>query len=356
MLQKLSDKSLHEQLKGLVSQERGIQVQILTHLKEVERRKLFCDYKRSSLFEYAVTELGYSEAEAHRRIQAMRLMKEIPEVEDQLVSGQLSLTNAALAQGLFNRKKKQDLVPYKKFQKRQILSLVMGKSTRAAQRALFKYEPKAAVPKDQEREISDRHIELRMVIDLETKRQLDQVRSLLGAKGSSLTLNELVKYLAELGTAHLNAKKFGKRRSKKLENDTEELTSTPTATESSTTARTPADAMISPKTAEGLPVISVDRQNKNPRYISKALRFKLWTRDNGRCTNCGSQTNLQVDHIKPVALGGDSNFENLRLLCFNCNQRSAIRSFGTWENPVEWLLQERDKQIRAKFQDSKARH
>jgi hypothetical protein len=29
-----------------------------------------------------------------------------------------------------------------------------------------------------------------------------------------------------------------------------------------------------------------------------------------------------------VALGGGSNLENLRLLCFHCNQRAAINIFG----------------------------
>ena len=71
----------------------------------------------------------------------------------------------------------------------------------------------------------------------------------------------------------------------------------------------------------------VKKEPKN-RYISKSMRYRVWKRDRRQCQICGSRLNLQFDHIKPLALGGDSSFENLRLLCFQCNQRAAIRLFG----------------------------
>jgi 5-methylcytosine-specific restriction endonuclease McrA len=47
------------------------------------------------------------------------------------------------------------------------------------------------------------------------------------------------------------------------------------------------------------------------------------------CVNCGSTHALEVDHIIPRALGGTDEPGNLRLLCRSCNQRAAIRYFGT---------------------------
>lgn len=55
---------------------------------------------------------------------------------------------------------------------------------------------------------------------------------------------------------------------------------------------------------------------------------KVWSRAEGKCQNCGSQHALQVDHIKPKALGGGDDIENLRLLCRSCNQRAAIQKLG----------------------------
>src|SRR5690349_17009947 len=71
------------------------------HLCEIERRNLFCDVGYGSLFDYAVHELKYSEGQASRRINAMRLIKEIPQVEKSIANGELNLTNVAQAQTLF---------------------------------------------------------------------------------------------------------------------------------------------------------------------------------------------------------------------------------------------------------------
>jgi len=43
---------------------------------------------------------------------------------------------------------------------------------------------------------------------------------------------------------------------------------------------------------------------EDQRYISVGLKAAIWKRDQGRCRNCGSEQRLEVDHIKPFALGG----------------------------------------------------
>ena len=42
------------------------------------------------------------------------------------------------------------------------------------------------------------------------------------------------------------------------------------------------------------------------------------TRDGGRCVRCGSQQELQYDHIIPLSRGGADTAENLQLLCAPC--------------------------------------
>ena len=106
LLRTLKDFELLSLTKSLVQKERELTTQVLRHLAEIERRKLYCDLKYGSLFDYAVGELGYSEASAGRRIQAMRLMNEIPEVEQKIESGALNLSNICQAQGFFRDQKK----------------------------------------------------------------------------------------------------------------------------------------------------------------------------------------------------------------------------------------------------------
>ena len=43
---------------------------------------------------------------------------------------------------------------------------------------------------------------------------------------------------------------------------------------------------------------------------------------------CICRTNLQYDHIKSVAFGGMSSKDNIRKLCFGCNQRAGIEQLG----------------------------
>jgi len=100
-LKHLRDDELLTVTKDLVQMERTTLTKILHHLREIERRKLYSDLGCASLFEYAVKHLQYSEGQAGRRIQAMRLIKEIPEIEQKIASGALSLSNISQAQSFF---------------------------------------------------------------------------------------------------------------------------------------------------------------------------------------------------------------------------------------------------------------
>lgn len=54
--------------------------------------------------------------------------------------------------------------------------------------------------------------------------------------------------------------------------------------------------------------------------IPKDVRLTIWERDAGRCVECGSDFDIQYDHIIPFSMGGASTIENLQLLCARCNQ------------------------------------
>jgi 5-methylcytosine-specific restriction endonuclease McrA len=75
-----------------------------------------------------------------------------------------------------------------------------------------------------------------------------------------------------------------------------------------------------------------------PRYISMQLKRAVWIRDQGHCSyeNCKSQHFLEIDHIRPVALGGKNELSNLRLVCRTHNQRAPIEVFGL--NPIGRFL------------------
>jgi len=76
------------------------------------------------------------------------------------------------------------------------------------------------------------------------------------------------------------------------------------------------------------------------RYIPAAVRHAVLRRDGGRCTHvgpdgrrCGERRYLELDHLKPFALGGRSDeVENIALRCRMHNQLRARETFGrNWE-------------------------
>ena len=88
----LNNQQLLSQTKLLVQKERNIHIQVLRHLGEIDSRKLYLEQGFSSLFDYTVKELGYSEGAAYRRIKAMKLCRDLPDTENRLQSGRLSLS------------------------------------------------------------------------------------------------------------------------------------------------------------------------------------------------------------------------------------------------------------------------
>jgi hypothetical protein len=59
--------------------------------------------------------------------------------------------------------------------------------------------------------------------------------------------------------------------------------------------------------------------------ISKDVKLTVFKRDEGKCVECGSNFDIQYDHIIPFAMGGANTVENLQLLCARCNQQKGGR-------------------------------
>ena len=84
------------------------------------------------------------------------------------------------------------------------------------------------------------------------------------------------------------------------------------------TAKTKIQVKKSPKTKH-----IHKKSNVNNFGSPFSVRRKVFERDNYTCQFCGSKENLTLDHIWPKSKGGKFILENLKVLCFPCNQRKS---------------------------------
>ena len=77
------------------------------------------------------------------------------------------------------------------------------------------------------------------------------------------------------------------------------------------------------------------RRPAKPGHIPAEVKRTVWARDGGCCQwrlsgggICGSRHRLQLDHVRPKALGGESTVENVRILCASHNLLAARMALG----------------------------
>ena len=281
-LKTVPDSELLSEARSLVSEERRLGIEILHRLREIELRQLHVKEGYPSLHEFAVRSLSYSDGAAHRRIQAMRLLRNVPEAEESLKTGELTLTNASQLEDFFRAEKKLGKA-YAPAEKLSLLKELQGKSTRQAQAALMERSPEA-VPRETLKPIGQSESKLTLVVSRELEEKLKRLQGLLAHRLPGASYAELLDAMADLALQKLDP---GLQRGRSVKTESSE--------------RTPAA--------------------ERSRVIPAHVRRLVWRKAQGQCEHrvsgvrCSSRYALQIDHVHPFGKGGPSIFENLQLLC-----------------------------------------
>ena len=119
---------IHNELLELRQKERRITSDILNKLQQMEDGRGYLDMGYSSLFDYLVRGLNYSEATAYQRQACVRLAKEVPEIKQKIDQGSLTLSAVTTA---FKHLRKRPLA-----EKRKVLKSLENKSSREV-KAMF---------------------------------------------------------------------------------------------------------------------------------------------------------------------------------------------------------------------------
>ncbi|HXH76780.1 MAG TPA: HNH endonuclease [Bacteriovoracaceae bacterium] len=277
-LKHLTDTTLHKDTLNLVKHERETTAEILHHLYEIDRRKLYSDYKCGSLFNYCVNILGYSESSAQRRIVAARLLANMPEIEIKIEQGKLSLSNIGQAISFFKEHNIEKLED-----KKVILKKIENQSKKECEKTLFGISGEKIPAKESVKRLSKDQIKVSIILSDETQAEIEKLKALLG---KDLSMDELIKFMAKTAIALVEKKKF-RQSEKSLPPAAVYVTRTPVA----------------------------------------AVKREVFKRDKC-CTQCGSHFHLNYDHRNAFAMGGKSDSQNIRMLCFNCS--TPQQAFNIW--------------------------
>ncbi|MBI3019053.1 MAG: hypothetical protein HYY61_04100 [Deltaproteobacteria bacterium] len=134
---KLKDKELLEKFGVLVREEREVIADVIVHLSEIDRRKLYALEGYSSLFSYCVEKYHYSESAAYRRIQAARIYPSFPEILTLLKEGRLNLVTLSLIEPHLDQKRGKELI-----------DKILGKSKREVEEVLLELSLKKEKTQD----------------------------------------------------------------------------------------------------------------------------------------------------------------------------------------------------------------
>lgn len=66
-----------------------------------------------------------------------------------------------------------------------------------------------------------------------------------------------------------------------------------------------------------------ENEDNRSRRISERVKDRVWNRDGGKCVLCGSNENIEFDHIVPFSKGGANTYRNIQILCQDCNRKKS---------------------------------
>ena len=341
-----ADQALLSQVKLAVKTEREATEVVLQHLLEVERRRLYLRLGYPSLFDFCVRELGYCAGSAHLRIQAMRLLREVPardreEISKKISSGVLTLSQLSNIQTYSRQVLSHRVQPV---QKLEILKKLEGQPTRESQKIILGELGLVGASHERMRVRGPDQVELTVTLDAETVELLEEWKALTSHANPEGRASDALRAALRVAVERARKERGVEREREGLtgvqvssaENRSEQgaslgLSGTPSDPSSSSPSSMTSPIPLGPPQARGFasravlhaPLHTHEVLGKLPAAIPIAIRRLVWARDQGRCTyrdqrsgrRCEGRHYLEMDHITPRAQGGRHELRNLRLLC-----------------------------------------
>jgi len=324
---RLGSAALLRKLDWYLAKERFVTAVVIALLAEVDARKLYLSEGYPSRKDFCIDRLRFSEDAAWKRTQAARAAQKFPRILTELAKGRLHLSGACLlaphllpgnadeliAAALDQTKTEIERMLVARCPKTESMPLVTPIPSSSSSTKVHVSENQAPVAaRVGSREpapgqvdvdnfrakiapIAAERFEIRFMVGKETHDKLRYARELSSHQDPSGDPAEVFDRALDAYIHQLEKRKFA---------------------------------------ATDRPQKKARRSN-DPRHIPPHVKRVVRERDRGQCTfvgenghRCLARKFLQYDHIDPVARGGQSTVDNIRLHCRGHNQLEAERVFG----------------------------
>ena len=304
-----TDEKLLILTKRAAQKEKQSTLELLQYLIQVDERRAYATLSCSSLFEYVVKVLGYSESQAAERVNSVRLMRTIPEVEDKIKEGSLSMTTASQVQRHLRQEKKAGN-PLNQTETLELIESCVGQSKREVEKTLLSQtSQEAKIMQEKIREVTPELTELKFLVSESTFQKLNEVKNLVGNESIQIIFDQALDALIEK-----SKKKKGRATAHATSQVTESVPATLPAKEKSKKAKA--------SSQERSRFISIH----DKRFINQRAGDQCEHVDPITQIRCTSRYRLELDHIHPFTLGGSNAASNLRLLCRAHNLKAAMEA------------------------------
>lgn len=372
-LEGLGNDQLLIELKGLLKRDRVLEAELISHLGEVEARRLYLEQGCSSMFDYCVKELRFSEGVAYKRIGVARAARRFSGLGLAISRGELHLSAASLiAPHLSQETVVQWLEAACHRTTREIKKLVADRFPRAGVRTSVRRVRSGLKNADHVlRDVSEQRVLQPVGLspsDSLRRRTAEAQRFVFCTSSASSAATESHRTGSTADAASteaLGAERYSIRftTGEAVHAQLQELRellrhSVPDGDVGKILARAigvllkqvrkqkigagdsprmagPSDACASDTRAAKAKPCSSRARTPATRNIPVSIRRAVWARDEGRCSfqskngrSCGSREAIEFHHRIPWARCKEHRTDNIALRCRAHNRYEAILDFG----------------------------
>lgn len=314
-LKSLNKFELDQRIKSLASKERELLHEILLTIKEIDQRKLYLEYGFANLFLYLVEGVGYSAGSAQRRIDAARLLGEVPSLGEKIQSGEVKLHQVSLIQKAARDVYKTTHKKVTAEEKQELLEQIVSKNFQESQKEVASFFDLPVIKTTTQVVQADESVRLSLTISKELADKIQQAQALLSHAISS---NDIVDYIEYVTDRVIKQKTSVRTQSES--NDRDKIVKKKNASTEQKSAycsdvKTTAIVKVKPFSARTKKIL-----------INKDQCCQYKDPITGR--QCRSRWFLQTDHKQSQWAGGESAPENAQLLCAQHNRLKYRREAG----------------------------